>query len=94
LAVVVLFGGPICEEDVQALCERVRLALQGSVADEVICDVGALDGPDVGTLDALARVQLTAVRLGGRIRLRRACVDLRDLLVLAGLCEVLPLCGD
>jgi hypothetical protein len=54
--------------------------------------VDALVGPDAAAVDALARLQLTAQRLGGSIRLRNACGGLQDLLDLMGLREVFPLC--
>ena len=72
------------------MCERVRFLLQASDSDDLICDVGAVPNPDAGTIEALARMQLTARRLGGRVKLRRACGDLRDLLTLSGLTDVLP----
>lgn len=82
--VVVVLDGPIARADAPPLCERVRVLLQRSDGD-VVCDVGALVAPDVGTVDALARLALTARRFGRRLRLRHACGDLRDLLVLVGL---------
>jgi len=42
-----------------------------------------------GLIDALARLQLTARRLGYRVELRRACEKLEDLLTLTGLLGVL-----
>jgi hypothetical protein len=54
----------------------------------IVCDVGAL-APDAEAVDALARLQLTARRLGYEIRLRDASVDLQDLLDFAGLSDVL-----
>ena len=72
------------------MCERVRFLLQASHSDHVICDVGAVANPDAGTVEALARMQLTARRLGGRLMLRNACGELRDLLTLSGLRDVLP----
>ena len=56
--------------------------------DVVIFEVGALVEPDLVTVDALARLQLTARRLGRRVVLRGAAAELRDLLELAGLCDV------
>ena len=46
--------------------------------------------PDLGTVDALARLALTARRLGCRVRLEHASSELRALLALAGLAEVVP----
>jgi ABC-type transporter Mla MlaB component len=53
-------------------------------------DCAALTEPDIGTVDAVARIQLTARRLGCRVRLDRASPELRDLLALAGLRDVVP----
>jgi hypothetical protein len=52
--------------------------------------VRAAIDPDLGTVDALARLALTARRLGCRVRLEHASSDLRALLTLAGLAEVVP----
>jgi hypothetical protein len=64
--------------------------LDESGAQVVVCDVGALAGPDVVAIDGLARLQLTARRLGSQIRLRRASGPLQGLLALTGLAEVVP----
>jgi hypothetical protein len=45
---------------------------------------------DLGLVDALARLQLEARRLGGSIRVQ-PCDELRELLELVGLSEVLAL---
>jgi ABC-type transporter Mla MlaB component len=84
----VVISGPITRAAIAGLCARVREALEGSGAELVVCDVGALVDPDAATVDAVARLQLTARRLGGQVRLRRARVELRELLVLAGLDDV------
>jgi ABC-type transporter Mla MlaB component len=60
--------------------------------DVVRCDVAAVVHPDIVLIDALARLQLTARRFGCQVRLRHACGELRDLLALMGLTEVVPLC--
>ena len=88
---VVVLGGRIARGDIQALCERIRALLKNSDVRLVVCDVGALVDPDAVTVDALARLQLTARRLGHRVRLRGACGDLQGLLLLMGLSEVLPI---
>jgi anti-anti-sigma regulatory factor len=54
----------------------------------IVCDVGAL-APDAAVVDALARLQLSARRLGYEICLRDASDDLQDLLDFIGLSEVL-----
>jgi ABC-type transporter Mla MlaB component len=87
--IVVALGGPIAPPDVPALWERVRDLLTGSEVDLVLCDVAALVAPDAVTVDALARLQLTARRAGCRVRLRHPCSELQDLLGLMGLSDVL-----
>jgi hypothetical protein len=75
---------PFTAAEVDAVAARVGSLLDGGV-EVVECDVGALIGSDLGTLDALARLQLAA---DGRVRLRRLGRTLRDLLDLVGLLEV------
>ena len=91
--VVLVVGGPIPRAAVPELCERVQRMLCTRGADLVTCDVAALAKPDLSAIDALARLQLTARRLGRSIRLRHARADLHGLLALTGLCEELPLSG-
>jgi STAS domain len=57
----------------------------------IVCDVSAITEPDDATVDALARLQLEARRLGASIELQHASARLIDLLVLVGLDDVLPL---
>ena len=54
----------------------------------LVCDVAALD-PDAVTVDALARLQLRARRLGFAVVLRGSSRELRELLAFVGLDEVL-----
>jgi ABC-type transporter Mla MlaB component len=86
----VAIAGPVDRADIARLCERIRVLLAADGADLVVCDVGALVAADAATVDVLARLQLTARRLGGRIRIRHASSELLDLLALTGLREVLP----
>jgi len=81
--------GPITRDAIPGVCERARRLLEGCDAGPVLCDVGALDEPDAITMDALARLELTARRLGHRVELRRTCEELEDLPALSGLREVL-----
>lgn len=91
-AIELVISGPIGRGDHSALCRRFGALLEGTDADLVDCDVGALVDPDAVTVDALARLQLTARQSGRRVRLRHACDELRELLSLMGLSAVLPLC--
>ncbi len=78
-------GGSISRADVPRLCATLRALLAGSDAELVVCDVRALVDPDASAVDALARLQLTARRLGCRIRLRHASSELRELIAFMGL---------
>lgn len=82
--VLYVAGPSVARADVPELCDRLRL-LYGSGTDEVVCDVGALTRPDLSTVEALARLRLTARRAGGRLRLRNAGPGLMSLLELTGL---------
>ena len=54
----------------------------------LVCDLGAV-APSLGAIDALARLQLNARRLGLELDLRHASNELSDLIAFAGLDEVL-----
>ena len=90
-SIVLLIGGPIARADGPALAESARALLAGSGTDTLVCDVGAVVRADLAAVDALARVQLAARRLGCRMLLQRASPELRELLAYAGLTEALPL---
>jgi hypothetical protein len=89
---VLVLPGRIAPADIPALCERAGELFAGCHDDPIVCDTAAIARPDAATVDALARLQLTARRLGRRVRFRDACGDLRDLVELVGLGRVLP-CG-
>lgn len=57
----------------------------------VVCDARHLARGGLGTVDALARLQLAARRRGCRVELRNVPPDLAQLLELCGLAEVLRL---
>lgn len=82
--------GRIDRADVAELCDRARPFLEAADADVIVCDVGALVEPDASAIDALARMQLAARRLGRRICLSHASNELQDLIALMGLREVVP----
>jgi hypothetical protein len=65
---------------------------KGGPAIVIVCDVRALVDPDLAAVDTLARLHLVAKRLGYELRLSNACDPLRELLELAGLTEIVPLC--
>jgi ABC-type transporter Mla MlaB component len=87
--IVLAIHGPIARSDLPGLCERVCSLLAGGGAEVVWCDVAGVEA-DAATVDALARLQLAALRHGCRIRLRGAGPELRELVRFMGLTEVLP----
>src|SRR5262245_22355248 len=58
------------------------------------CDVSAIIAADASTLDAIARLQLIARRLGTSIELTNAAQAVIDVLDLAGLAGVIPNAGS
>ena len=58
----------------------------------IVLGVGGTARPDAAFVDALARLQLTARRLGYSIELGNVPAELRDLLELMGLGDVFPRC--
>ena len=81
-------AGPIARADLPGLCARVRRLLENSDADLALCDVSHV-AADAVTVDALARLQLAARRHGCRVVLRHSSSELRQLVGLMGLGDVL-----
>jgi hypothetical protein len=76
--------------EVDAMCrdlvEAARLAgVERRIVETICCDAAAAVHPDVGTIEALARLALTARRLGRPFALAGASPDLLGLLALTGL---------
>jgi ABC-type transporter Mla MlaB component len=86
--------GRIARPDLDGLCESALSLLGIGGSQVIVCDVGALQDPDAVAVDAIARLQLTARRLGRELRLENASAELLELLDLAGLGEVIPLSQD
>jgi len=84
---------------IAAACERFASFAASSASHDdgcggstvIVCDVGAITDPDLATLSLLARMQLTARRLGRGIQLHRAQRRLIELILFSGLGGVLPL---
>jgi ABC-type transporter Mla MlaB component len=81
--------GPIARGDLPGLCQRVCAVLNGSGAEVARCEVGSVE-TDAVTVDALARLQLAARRVGCQVRLRGASDELLELVAFMGLEDVLP----
>ncbi|MEV5849289.1 STAS domain-containing protein [Streptomyces sp. NPDC051985] len=82
---VLMLSGPVARDEVPGLCDHVRVLLRAGAARTVVCDVGGLGPPGLAAVDLLARLELTARRAGGRIRLRDPDPALRSLLRFVGL---------
>jgi hypothetical protein len=74
--------------DVATACAGLRALVGASDADVVVCDVAALEA-DLVAVETLARLRLTARRLGCGLRLRGASRALEQLVAFCGLCDVL-----
>jgi hypothetical protein len=83
----------LARDDVPAACERLRALIAAREADVVVCDVAGVVA-DLEAVEVLARLRLTAQRLGCGLRLRGPSRGLEQLLAFCGLCDVLPLEGD
>jgi ABC-type transporter Mla MlaB component len=86
--ILLLLGGRIERDDAVRLGDLVRDLLEGADARLAICDVGMVDLPEAAVVDLLCRIRLVTRRLGLDLEIRGASTDLRDLLFLTGLCDV------
>jgi hypothetical protein len=84
---LLVVAGPIGDGDGARLCERLRAVIDSSDGELIVCDVGSLPA-NARTIEALARLQLTARRRGRRIRLQRASRELEQLVEFVGLADV------
>ncbi|MFF3555553.1 STAS domain-containing protein [Streptomyces tsukubensis] len=83
--VIVRIAGRVFPADVPRLCTELSTKLGDGTAAEAVCDVRELTGADLTTVDAVARLHLTARRLGCRLVLRGTPAELQALLHLVGL---------
>ncbi|MEU1799932.1 STAS domain-containing protein [Streptomyces sp. NPDC019937] len=84
-AVLVLDRPPGTRAEVERLCERLRELVRRSAPGPVTVDVGAAHRPDLAMVETLARLRLTARRLGREIQLRHTGGELAEVLTRAGL---------
>lgn len=83
--------GPVIDRaDIPVLCANLVALLDVTGATVVRCDVGRIVAPDAVTVEALARLQLTARRFGRYMTVCRANQRLLDLMTFVGLADVLP----
>src|SRR4051794_31679450 len=84
--------GAITRGDIPALCTSLADLLRGRPGEIVVCDIGPA-APDLVTVEALARLRLTARRHGRRLLVTGAGPKLSALISLLGLDDVLPQVG-
>ncbi len=87
---VLVLRGRLQAADIGQLRLPLRLAHDDPDVSMLVCDVERLVRPDLGTVDALARLQLLARRLDRPLAFKGASDDLHDLIELVGLVEHLP----
>jgi len=88
-ALTLVINGPIVRDDLPGLYRRVCGLLESGDTPVAFCEVERVNA-DAVTVDALARLQLAALRHGCQIRLQGASNELRELVGLMGLDAVLP----
>jgi anti-anti-sigma regulatory factor len=81
-------GGAVTRAVIPALCADLVARIATGTGD-IVCDVAGVTRPDVATVEALARLSLTARRHGRRMVVTGAGPDLRRLIGLLGLTDVL-----
>lgn len=81
--------GHLYRGDLEGLCRRLEGFLIDHEARSVACDLRSLVDPDATAVDALARLHLAAARLGCRLLLRNASLEMHELLAFAGLEDVI-----
>ncbi|MFD7748464.1 STAS domain-containing protein [Streptomyces sp. NPDC059698] len=92
--------GRVSRAVVPELCAELERALSGprgaapAPGAVVDCDVGGVVRPDLTLVDAVARLALVARRSGHTLRLRRVPPELRALLDLVGLADVVTLAKE
>ncbi|WNI22871.1 STAS domain-containing protein [Streptomyces sp. ITFR-16] len=97
--IVLVVSGRVTRAAVPGLCAELETLLHApgetARARPVDCDVGGVEQPDLALVEAIARLGLVARRAGGpRLRLRRVPPELRTLLDLVGLADVVGLDDD
>jgi ABC-type transporter Mla MlaB component len=80
--------GPIARPDLPGLCDRLHDRIAEHHAVCVVCDISGL-AADAITVDALARLRLTACRCGCALSVEGWSEELRNLIAFVGLRDVL-----
>jgi hypothetical protein len=83
---VVAVGGATTTAELRRMCDRAEALLRSDPRIVLACDLSGIDVPDLGAVDALARLRLTAARhAGATLLLRRLTPQLVVLLRWTGL---------
>jgi hypothetical protein len=90
---MIRLAGSIGRGEVPAVAARACDDLIRCGPGVVTCDVGAVDGPALPTIDVLARLALAAHRARSEMRLEHASPAILELLALCGLADVLAEAG-
>ncbi|MFF9351297.1 STAS domain-containing protein [Streptomyces sp. NPDC014734] len=98
---VLVVTGRVTRAEMPGLCAELESLLHGPEGvvrgpdSGVDCDVGGVEHPDLTLVEAIARLGLVARRAGGkRLRLRNTPPELRGLIDLVGLADVVDVvCG-
>ncbi|RKN05570.1 STAS domain-containing protein [Streptomyces radicis] len=80
--------GPVAREDVPGICERLTAHVRRGGVGDVTVDVAEVGGANAVTLEVVARLRLTAKRLGCGIRFVNMRAGLPGLVGWLGLGEV------
>ncbi|MCW3841061.1 STAS domain-containing protein [Micromonospora yasonensis] len=86
-------GAAVARADIPVLCADLAELLRGRAPGIVCCDVAGVVRPDVVTIEALARLRLTARRHGWHLVVTGAGPGLLRLVGLLGLTDALPESG-
>jgi ABC-type transporter Mla MlaB component len=88
-------GATVTRADIPVLCADLAELVRGRGrgGGVVVCDVADVAHPDVVTVEALARLRLTARRHGCSLVVTGAGPDLLELVRLLGLTDALPQVG-
>ncbi|MBY8872338.1 STAS domain-containing protein [Micromonospora sp. PLK6-60] len=89
VAITFVLRGALGRADIPALCADLAEVLRDRGPGVVVCDVTAVACPDVVTVEALARLLLTARRHGWRLVVGSGGGGLRELIDLLGLADAL-----
>jgi ABC-type transporter Mla MlaB component len=92
-AISFAIGATITRADIPVLCADLAELVRGRGGGVVVCDVAGVAHPDVVTVEALARLRLTARRHGWSLVVTGAGPDLLELVRLLGLTDALLQAG-